>query len=71
MPRMNADAEPVLEISILQRDGSSDLAFLLFHDRADMNISGTEFNFLRAIRVFDVRHARQTESRRDVFGVWS
>lgn len=28
-------------------------------DRADIDISGPEFDFVRSIRVFDVRHARQ------------
>ena len=34
-------------------------------DRADIDISGPEFNFGRSIRVFDVRYARQHESGRD------
>jgi len=34
-------------------------------DRADINISGPEFNFVRSIRVYDVRYARQHESGRD------
>lgn len=34
-------------------------------DRADIDISGLEFNFVRSIRVFDVRYARQRESGRD------
>lgn len=34
-------------------------------DRADIDISGPEFNFVRSIRVFDVRYARQHESGRD------
>lgn len=37
----------------------------LVQDRADIDISGPEFNFVRSIRVFDVRYARQRESGRD------
>lgn len=34
-------------------------------DRADIDISGAEFNFVRSIRVYDVRYAWQGESGRD------
>ncbi len=34
-------------------------------NRADIDISGAEFNFVRSIRVFDVRYARQYEAGRD------
>ena len=37
----------------------ADYAFRLIKDRADIDISGAEFNFVRSIRVFDVRYARQ------------
>uniref|UniRef100_UPI0030EDFB0F hypothetical protein n=1 Tax=Yoonia sp. GPGPB17 TaxID=3026147 RepID=UPI0030EDFB0F len=37
----------------------------LVQDRADMDISGPEFDFVRSIRVYDVRYARQNESGRD------
>lgn len=37
----------------------------LIQDRADIDISGPEFNFVRSIRVYDVRFARQHESGRD------
>jgi hypothetical protein len=37
----------------------------LIQDRADIDISGPEFNFVRSIRVYDVRYARQHESGRD------
>ncbi|WP_428929844.1 hypothetical protein [Marinibacterium sp. SX1] len=37
-------------------------ALRLVQDRADIDISGPEFNFVRSIRVFDVRYARQGES---------
>ena len=42
-----------------------DQALRLVQDRADIDISGPEFNFVRSIRVFDVRYARQHESGRD------
>ncbi len=42
-----------------------DSDFRLVQDRADIDISGPEFNFVRSIRVFDVRYARQNESGRD------
>ena len=41
------------------------LALRLVQDRADIDISGPEFNFVRSIRVYDVRYARQRESGRD------
>ena len=37
----------------------TDLALRLVQDRADIDISGPEFNFVRSIRVFDVRYASQ------------
>jgi len=40
-------------------------ALRLAQDGADIDISGPEFNFVRSIRVFDVRYARQHESGRD------
>lgn len=40
-------------------------ALQLAQDRADIDISGPEFNFVRSIRVYDVRYARQNESGRD------
>ncbi|MEM7717651.1 MAG: hypothetical protein AAF222_00475 [Pseudomonadota bacterium] len=40
-------------------------ALRLVQDRADIDVSGPEFNFVRSIRVFDVRYARQHESGRD------
>ena len=43
----------------------ADRALQLVQDRADIDISGPEFNFVRSIRVFDVRYARQHESGRD------
>ncbi|MEP4627156.1 MAG: hypothetical protein ABJZ90_15685 [Paracoccaceae bacterium] len=44
---------------------SEGFALDLVQDRADIDISGPEFNFVRSIRVFDVRYARQNESGRD------
>ncbi len=38
------------------------LALRLAQDRADIDISGPEFNFVRSIRVFDIRYARQYEA---------
>ena len=43
----------------------ADRALRLIQDSADIDISGPEFNFVRSIRVFDVRYARQHESGRD------
>lgn len=48
-------------------DGRSDLTpsdqiLQLIQERADIDISGAEFNFVRSIRVFDVRYVRQSES---------
>jgi len=37
-------------------------ALRLAQDRADIDISGPEFNFVRSIRVFDVRFASQREA---------
>lgn len=40
-------------------------ALQLVQDRADIDISGPEFNFVRSIRVFDARFVRQREGRED------
>ena len=40
-------------------------ALQLVQERADIDISGPKFNFVRSIRVYDVRYARQNESGRD------
>lgn len=40
----------------------ADHALQLIQDRADIDISGPEFNFVRSIRVFDIRHATQGET---------
>ncbi len=44
---------------------SAELALRLVQDRADIDISGSDFNFVRSIRVYDVRYARQHESGDD------
>lgn len=46
-------------------DVPTDRAVRLVQDSADIDISGPEFNFVRSIRVFVVRYARQSESGRD------
>jgi hypothetical protein len=43
----------------------ADQVLRLIQDRADIDIRGPEFNFVRSIRVFDVRYARQHESGHD------
>jgi len=40
-------------------------ALQLAQDRADIDISGADFNFVRSIRVFDARYVRQRETRDD------
>ena len=41
------------------------LALLLAQQQADIDISGTEFDFVRSIRVFHVRYAQQRWSSLD------
>ena len=71
VPMRDGSTAPVPENAILRRNESSgamsqgDFALHLIQDRADIDISGQEFNFVRSIRVFDVRYARQHESGRD------
>lgn len=61
-PRTDA-MEP--QPAVLRRTGGhaaplpEGFALQLIQDRADIDISGPEFNFVRSIRVFDVRHASQ------------
>ena len=59
-------------VSAVQRFSGTDteqlpngFALRLVQDRADIDISGPEFNFVRSIRVFDVLYARQRESGPD------
>lgn len=61
------DATPAVLSLKLDRDANlpNGLALHLAQDRADIDISGPEFNFVRSIRVYDVRYARQYESGRD------
>ena len=40
-------------------------ALQLVQDRADIDISGADFNFVRSIRVFDARYVSQRETRDD------
>ena len=47
------------------RQQAEEFALQLVQERADIDISGPEFNFVRSIRVFDVRYARQRESGED------
>lgn len=71
VPLRDGNTATVPENAILRGNGSSgamsqgDFALHLIQDRADIDISGQEFNFVRSIRVFDVRFARQHESGRD------
>jgi hypothetical protein len=43
-------------------DRSNDFSTTVGQDRADIDISGPEFNFVRSIRVFDVRYAQQYQA---------
>ena len=60
---------PILAVShisdTLIRQLPDGLALQLVQDRADIDIRGPEFNFVRSIRVYDVRYARQRESGPD------
>ncbi len=63
----NVEANPAV-IRLIGSQGTAlpeGLALHLVQNRADIDISGPEFNFVRSIRVFDVRYARQHESDRD------
>ncbi|MEQ8294702.1 MAG: hypothetical protein RIA08_21090 [Roseovarius sp.] len=73
LPQSLAESDPenagALLPAVVRTRGISTLprpdgfALHLIQDRADIDISGPEFNFVRSIRVFDVRYARQSESR--------
>jgi hypothetical protein len=65
--RTGTDATPAALTLNPDRDAKlpNGLALHLAQDRADIDISGPEFNFVRSIRVYDVRYARQHESGRD------
>ena len=68
VPVIDGSIASVLQNAILRRKGSfgamsqSDLVHRLIQYRADIDISGPEFNFVRSIRVFDVRFASQGKS---------
>ena len=47
------------------RPSGDEFDLRLVQDRADIDISGSEFDFIRSIRVFHVRYATQRESGRD------
>jgi hypothetical protein len=66
-PRTETDATPAVLSLIPDREArlSKGFALRLAQGRADIDISGPEFNFVRSIRVYDVRYARQHESGRD------
>lgn len=53
------------------REPLQGFALQLVQDRADIEINGSEFNFVRSIRVFDVRYVRQPVSGRDGDCNWS
>lgn len=57
---------PLLGLFSGEREDAGDLTnrftLRLVQDRADIDISGPEFNFVRSIRVFDVRFARQYQA---------
>lgn len=70
-PSQPAMSRPRLHEAVLQEPEAGLISFdispnlHLIQERADIDISGAEFNFVRSIRVFDVRYARQHESGRD------
>ncbi|MEM7668748.1 MAG: hypothetical protein AAF317_06295 [Pseudomonadota bacterium] len=65
-PPLTAPAEPQPAVLHLWGGDAAPLpdgfALQLVQDRADIDISGPEFNFVRSIRVFDARFVRQWES---------
>ncbi|NSY39385.1 hypothetical protein GKC28_14170 [Leisingera sp. ANG59] len=67
--RRRTGTEPTPTVLSLKPDRDAKLPkglpLHLVQDRADIDISGPEFNFVRSIRVYDVRYARQHESGRD------
>jgi hypothetical protein len=70
-PTTHHAPEAMMKSAVVSIDETSseprpvDFDLRLVQDRADIDISGPEFNFVRSIRVFDVRYARQHESGRD------
>ncbi|PJE38538.1 hypothetical protein CVM52_01595 [Pseudooceanicola lipolyticus] len=73
LPQSLAESDPenagALLPAVLRSKGVDPLpqpdgfALHLIQNRADIDISGPEFNFVRSIRVYDVRYAQQVESR--------
>lgn len=67
MPPFTAPMEPQTAVLRLVNGNAAPLpewfALQLVQDRADIDISGPEFNFVRSIRVFDARFVRQSEGR--------
>lgn len=65
--RTETDAIPAVLSLNPDRDARlpNGLALHLAQDGADIDISGPEFNFVRSIRVYEVRYARQHESGRE------
>ena len=68
-PPLTDGMEPQPAVVRLSGDHAAPLpegfALQLVQNRADIDISGAEFNFVRSIRVFDARYVRQHESGRD------
>lgn len=68
IPARNRAPNSMTELAVWRFDGTSkdlvpaDFTLRLVQDRADIDISGPEFNFVRSIRVFDVRFASQREA---------
>ncbi|MCX7561361.1 hypothetical protein OS190_17475 [Sulfitobacter sp. F26204] len=64
-PSQEADLPPTRVISaerVEAGDLINDFTLRLVKDRADIDISGPEFSFVRSIRVFDVRYAHQYQA---------
>ena len=67
-PVKHRSPDGIPEPAVWRFDGNSDdlvpadFALRLVQDRADIDISGPAFNFVRSIRVFDVRFASQREA---------
>ncbi|MEP3332302.1 hypothetical protein [Sedimentitalea sp.] len=69
-PAQARDANLPMPASFRRREGKvarlpPGLAHWLAQGRADIDISGPEFNFVRSIRVYDVRYVRQYALSRD------
>ena len=68
MPKVDGRILPTPKIAISRKKWYSrsriqnDRLFHLIQDRANIDISDPQFNFVRSIRVFDIRYARQYEA---------